>query len=91
MPEDLSTDHPPHGHTVTIVVNGRPVVVEKGDLSFTEIVALAFPQGTIGGNTIYTVTYRRGQGQKPEGTLVEGETLKDKDGMIINVTPTDKS
>lgn len=42
-------------------------------------------------NIIYTVTYRRGEGKKPEGTLVEGESVKVKDGMIFDVTRTDKS
>ena len=37
------------------------------------------------------ITYRRGPKQNPEGTLVEGGTVKVKDGMIFNVTPTDKS
>jgi hypothetical protein len=54
-------------------------------------VSLAFPAGTSGANTIYTITYRRGHGQKPEGTLVDGQSVKLKDGMIFNVTPTDKS
>ena len=44
-----------------------------------------------GPNTIFTVTYRRGEGKKPEGTLVDGESVKVKDGMIFNVTATNKS
>ena len=40
---------------------------------------------------MFTVTYTRGEGHKPQGTLVEGETVKVKDGMIFNVTATDKS
>jgi hypothetical protein len=42
-------------------------------------------------NTIYTLTYKRGHGNKPEGTLVSGETVKVKEGMVFNVTRTDKS
>ena len=86
-----ANDHPSESHAFTVVVNGRAVSVSKKELSFAEIVALAFPQPTGGGNTIYTVTYRRGEGQKPEGTLVEGQMVKIKDGMIFNVTATDKS
>lgn len=73
---------------VTIIVNGREKKVAKDDISFTEVVALSgLPSNP---NTIFTVTYRRGQGNK-EGTLVEGETVKVKEGMIFNVTATDKS
>jgi hypothetical protein len=77
-----------HGKTVTIIVNGRPKEVAKEDISFAEIVALAgfTPSPT----TIFTITYRKGEGNK-EGTLVEGESVKVKDGMIFNVTATDKS
>ncbi|WP_408626473.1 multiubiquitin domain-containing protein [Amycolatopsis thermoflava] len=39
----------------------------------------------------FTVTFRRGSGHKPEGTLRPGETVKVKEGMIFNVTATDKS
>jgi len=33
----------------------------------------------------------RGEGKKPEGSLVEGESVKIKDGMIFDVTRTDQS
>lgn len=75
----------------TIIVNARQKVVTAKDLSFTEIVALAFDNPPAGPNIVFTVTYRKGEGNKPEGTLVEGETVKIKDGMIFNVTATDKS
>lgn len=82
-----------HGHDkeYTIIVNGRQKVVEAKELSFSEIVALAFDSPPTGPNIIYTITYRRGHGNKPEGTLGEGQTVKVKDGMIFNVTATDKS
>ena len=75
----------------TIIVNGREKVVSEKELSFTQIVALAFDTPPTGPNIVLTVTYRRGHGNKPEGTLIEGETVKIKDGMIFNVTATDKS
>lgn len=74
---------------VTIFVNTVPHVVVKDDISFSEVVGLSGLPG--GPNVVFTVTYRRGQGSKPEGSLVEGESVKVKDGMIFNVTRTDKS
>ena len=75
---------------ITIIVNGREKRVAKEEMTFVEIVALAdgLPTGQF---IVYTITYRRGHGSKPEGTLVEGESIKVKDGMIFNVTATDKS
>ena len=74
-----------------IVVNGRQKLVTEKRLSFYEIVALAFDNLPSGPNIIFTITYRKGPHQKPEGTLLEGETIKIKNGMIFNVTATDKS
>lgn len=78
-------------HTITVIVNGRAIPTTQRELSFAELIRLAFPHGSGGANSIYTVTFRRGHGQKPEGTLVEGQTVRLKDGMIFNVTSTDKS
>lgn len=82
-----------HGHEkeITIIVNGRQKVVSARELSFAEIISLAFDPPPTGEFIVFTVTYRRGHGNKPEGTLVEGETVKIKEGMIFNVTATDKS
>ena len=77
--------------TFTIFVNGRKKVVNSMELSFSEIVALAFENPPSGPNIIFTITYRRGPRPNPEGTLVEGESVKIKNGMIFNVTATDKS
>lgn len=78
-------------HTVTVIINGRPRQVSDKELTFREVVALAFENPPFGDNIVYTVTFKRGHGGKPEGTLVEGETLKPKEGMLINVVRTDKS
>ena len=77
---------------ITIIVNGREKVVPKNEeLSFEQLVSLAFDDPPSGQNIVFTITYRKGHGNKPEGTLTEGETVKAKDGMIFNVTATDKS
>ncbi|MBD2512708.1 multiubiquitin domain-containing protein [Nostoc sp.] len=90
-PQENKHEDKGHNKDFTIVVNARQKVVTAKELSFTEIVALAFDNPPTGGNIVFTLTYRKGEGNKPEGTLVEGETVKIKDGMIFNVTATDKS
>lgn len=75
----------------TIYVNSREKIVSKEELSFDEVVVLAFDTPQTGDNIFFTITYRRGHSNKPEGTLVAGETVKVKDGMIFNVVRTDKS
>lgn len=78
-------------HTVTIIVNGRPRVVEKTVFTYQEIVRLAFPKAVFPSDFEYTVTFTRGPHENHEGTLIEGKTVKVKEGMIFNVTETNKS
>lgn len=86
MPKDHEKNQ-----SITIIVNGREKAVEKGDLTMDEIVRLAFENPPTGEFVCFTITYRRGQGNKPEGTLEAGGSVKVKKGMIFNVTATDKS
>ena len=53
--------------------------------------ALAFYNPPTGDGIQYTVQYTRGHGNKPAGTLVEGQTVKLKDGMEFDVTSTNRS
>lgn len=80
-----------NGNSVTIVVNTRDVTVDRGELFYEELVAIVFPQAPTGPNVLITVTYRRGHGDKPEGSLLPGQTVKVKDGMKFVVSATDKS
>lgn len=83
-------DHDPK--TVTIIVNGRQKTVAKNaELSFDQIVALAFENPPTGDGIQYTVQYTRGHGDKPSGTLVEGQSVKVKEGMEFDVTSTNRS
>lgn len=77
---------------ITIIVNGQAKSVDKKEkLTYDEVIDLAFSPRPTGENIEFTITFRRGHGNKPEGTLVQGESVKVKDGMIFNVTTTDKS
>lgn len=77
-------------HEVTIVVNGRKKMVDEKEISFDEVVALAFDEPPSGPNVVITVAYRHAHGDK-SGTLEEGQSIKVKEGMIFDVTATDKS
>jgi hypothetical protein len=87
----MSTHTNEKDKAITIIVNGRKKSVTSKQLTFDEIVDLAFDDPHRGPNIVFTITYRRGPDDKKEGTLLEGETVKVKDGMIFNVTRTDKS
>jgi hypothetical protein len=78
--------------TVTVVVNGKPRHIQKNaTLSFWDVVKLAFENPQTGDGIQYTIQYTRGEGNKPAGALVEGQSVKVKDGMEFDVTPTNRS
>lgn len=85
------TDGATGGREVTIVINGRDVEIgHKEELTFDEVVALS---GLATGPDIaFTITYRRGHGDKPEGSMVEGgDPVRVKDGMVFSVSSTNRS
>jgi len=71
-----------------IFVNGRQKEVTADVVSFEEIVKLANLPSTP--DTIFTVTFKHGI-HNQEGSLVAGQKVEIRDGMIFNVTPTNKS
>lgn len=91
--EEKGHDDNGHGHDkeTTIIVNGREKPWNEKEITFAQVVTLAFGTYVENGSTEYTVTYKRGHSSKPEGSMVKGDSVKVKDKMIFNVTATDKS
>jgi Multiubiquitin len=88
--------HSSHGEShrveLTVIVNGRPKRVPGHEVSFEEVVNLAYDgHPPAGPNWVFTVTYRHAEGKKHDGSLTKGESVKIKEGTIFNVTATDKS
>lgn len=92
-PKEL-TDHRKKLH---IIVNGRTSPVESDEISFDQIVNLAFPDGGRGPQIDYTVTFYNGGGREKEGGLSEGDSsvkIQSEAGLpltVFNVTRTDCS
>lgn len=80
---------PGHNKTFKIIVNGRPREVADHKLTYQQVVRLAFPDDLPDPNLVYTVAYANPHGK--DGTLVDGEDVPLKDGMIFNVTKTNRS
>lgn len=88
---DESISSEPDDREVTIIVNGKERTWINKAISFEEVIVLAFGSYSSNPNTCYTVTYSRGNDQKPEGSMVKGQEVKVKCKMVFNVTATDKS
>jgi hypothetical protein len=76
---------------VTIIIHTVPFEVDKDDITYEQIFELApDAQGPIKPGTKFTITWRRGHGNK-DRELAPGESVKVKEGMLFDVRRTDKS
>jgi hypothetical protein len=100
-PEGIHLHEDEHFHSgpirpveITIIVNTEKKVVDTREVSYAEIVNLAFPIPPTpppGQQIDYTVTYRRGPRKNQSGTMFEDTVVEVKEGMIFDVTPTVRS
>lgn len=81
---------PPPTLEIDIIVNARPRVVTGSEVTYEQIVQLAFP-GSHNPNSVFSITYRKAASTPPNGELGAGGVVKIKKGAIFNVTQTDKS
>jgi hypothetical protein len=77
--------------TITIFVNTKKKEIKQIELSFRELVLLAFPTAVFSDTKAYTLTFKHGYGDRPEGSLIDGQVIHLKNGEVFNVTATDKS
>jgi hypothetical protein len=79
-------------HETAIIVNGQEKTTTEKELTFEQVVSLAYDGNPPSGpNWEFTVAYRRGHSEKPQGSLFPGQSVKVKKGMIFDVRATDKS
>lgn len=76
---------------VTIIVNASPHEWPKDLISYAEVVTLWVPDYPQHPEITYSVKYRKGHGNPPEGILVPGGTVKVKEGMVFDVHATGQS
>ena len=75
---------------LTIIVNTREKVAPSRELTYDQVVSLAYPGEVPTDSLGFTITYSKAQ--KPhEGELARGQTVIIKHGAIFNVIRTTKS
>jgi hypothetical protein len=77
--------------TVEIVVKGTLHAWPKDEITYAEVVTLEVPDYAQHPEITYSVKYKNGHGNKPEGILSPGGSVKVKDRMIFNVSETGQS
>lgn len=75
-----------------IIVNGQEKIAPNEEISFEEIVDLAYEKSERGEQIAFTISFEALEGRDgPEGELAPGESLKISEQVIIHVQPTDQS
>jgi hypothetical protein len=82
---------PEEKKTITIIVEGTPHEWPKTEITYVEVVTLEVPTYAQHPEITYSVKYKNGHGNKPEGILSPGASVKVKEGMIFSVSETGQS
>lgn len=89
MENSKSEAAPGQNKTYTIIVNGRPREFSGHQITYEDVVGIAFHGITPSDLVDFTVTYSSPHGK--DGTLVSGQHTPLKEGMVFNVTKTNRS
>ena len=84
------TPHKPE-KTYDIVIDAQPFTVTHDELTFEEVVYLAYGEAADDPNKVFTVSYRKSAEHPHDGSLTAGETVTIKNGTVFSVTPTTRS
>lgn len=88
--EKHGEDAPEQNKEYSIIVNGRRITTNEHKLSYDQILQMAkIPEA--GETTLYIITFERGPHGHSEGTVSLGGSIVIKDGMVFNVSTTNKS
>ena len=80
-----------HPHAVSIIINARRHTWAKKEISFEEVVELAYPGQPLTDADTVTVRYTRGHGGHGAGTLTAGHSVPVKEGMVFDAVRTSRS
>ncbi|BBE24571.1 hypothetical protein MN0502_34540 (plasmid) [Arthrobacter sp. MN05-02] len=77
--------------TTDIYVNTRPAAWEGREISYADLLALAYPGETVSGEDTVTVRFSRGKDGNGAGSLTAGHSVNVKKGMVFDVVRTSRS
>lgn len=79
----------PKEESIAIIINGRPKTFNEKKISFVDIITLAFGNFNQSEDIAYTVAFTNNKNR--DGVLVYNQNLRIHEGVIFNVTKTNKS
>jgi len=89
MSDNLASQNHGKPNSFHIIVNARPREVTGEQISYSQIVNLAFPDDPSVSEFLFSIHYIAPH--IPDGTLAEGQSVKLENGMKFDVTKTNRS
>lgn len=80
-----------HDGGMKIIVNGTQKNWREKQISFKDVIILAYGTYNDKPTMTYTVAYEDGPKQNPEGSMVKDSVVDVKNKMIFHATATDRS
>ncbi len=78
--------------TVTIIVNATPYEWPKDDeISYKEVVQLAYPGQEVNESSTFKVSYMKKNGDELKPMVYASKPIKVKEGMVFNATPANRA
>lgn len=95
-PETVHLREDEHFHSgpprsITIIVEGTPHDWSEPSITYAQVVTLFNPGYPQHPEILYSVTYKRGPKENPEGILPPTGSVEVKSRMVFNVSPTGQS
>ncbi len=76
---------------IIIIIKGKPIQWDKPQITYVEVITLAYGEYNDSPTMVYTVGYEDGPKENREGSMLKGMTVYVKNKMIFHATATDKS
>jgi predicted RNase H-like nuclease (RuvC/YqgF family) len=89
--KELEMDEHETEKNVTLIVNAQAKKWDEKNISFEQVITLAFGSYQQKDMVAYHVDYSKGTENKPAGIMTKGDTIKVKNKMIFNVSQTNRS
>lgn len=87
-----SKGNPPgHDKEFNIIVNTRPEVWKEKKITYEQVIIVAYGEYIDDEFNVYSITFTKGEKPQHEGSLTKGKSVPVKDGMIFDVTHTNRS
>jgi hypothetical protein len=80
-----------HRKVLTIIVNATPHEWTDEEITYSQVVQIAYPGEVVSANSTFKVSYMKKNGHNLDPLVYSSSPVKVKEGMVFNVTPANRA